>query len=159
MGMGFVYTRRSISMMRAGTILATTFGCAALISSVALAVERPSLAKVAVAPKAYVGKAIGFRGASCVDDPKGGFVCRLRSGEHALRIDAGALGPAGGDVVAERLIGPCKGLDKLGSSECRFDVEIEPTSAQDEATMAEFERERVTRFYSGVINMRIAGRR
>lgn len=131
----------------------------ALTVTAAHAIDRPSVVAIAASPKTYVGKSIGFRGAACFDDPKGDFICRVTGGGHVLRIEAGSLGMPGGDAVAERLIGLCKGRDKLESPACRFDIEIEPRSAQDEATMAEFEGERVTRFYSGTIEMRVAGKR
>ncbi|MGX9981950.1 hypothetical protein [Methylobacterium fujisawaense] len=136
-----------------------SFSGSAFIGTAAVALDHPSVAAVAAAPKSFIGKSIGFRAASCVDDPKGGFICRVTSGSHVLRIEASALGAAGGDLVAERLIGPCKGRDQLDSPTCRFDIEIEPRSAQDEATVAEFEGERATRLYSGVIQMRLASRR
>lgn len=120
------------------------------------ATERPSVASVAANPKAFVGKRIGFRNASCVDQPKGGFLCLITESGRALRIDAMGLGASGGDIVAERLVGPCKGRDKIGAVVCKFDIEIEPLSAQNEAVMLEFEGERVTRFVVGVIQMRVS---
>ena len=128
-------------------------------TTAAIAIERPSVPAVAAAPNSFIGKQIAFRNAPCASDPKAGFVCRITAGGHTLRIEAGALGISGGDVVGELLIGPCKGLDKIGSPNCRFDVEIEPRSAQTEAVMLEFEGERVTRLYTGDIEMRAVGKR
>jgi hypothetical protein len=132
---------------------------AVTISGVAGAVERPSVPAIAASPQSFVGKSIGFRGASCVDDPKGGFLCLVTGGGRTLLVEAGSLGLAGGNLVAERLVDSCKGREKLISPSCRFDIEIEPRSAQSEATMSEFEGRKLTRLYSGGIEMRIAHRR
>lgn len=123
------------------------------------AADRPSIAQIVRNPKSFIGKTIEFQSAHCVDDPKAGFICLLKSPSHTIRIEAGALGMAGGDEVAERLIGPCKGRQNLESSTCQFDIEITPASALTEAAMTEFEGERVTKLYSGVINMRTIRRR
>ena len=141
-------------------VVALTFATAlAWSATAAIAIERPTVPAVAAAPKSFLEKQIAFRNAPCASDPKAGFVCRITAGGHTLRIDADGLGASGGDIVGELLIGPCKGLDKIGSPTCRFDVEIKPRSAQTEAVMLEFEGERVARLYTGVIEMRAVGKR
>ena len=61
-----------------------------------------------------------------VDDPKGGYVCVKTVGGQILRVQAAALGTKTDTVLAERLLGDCKGTANLKRASCRVDAEIEP---------------------------------
>lgn len=95
----------------------------------AIAAERVTTRQLAGAPKTFVGRTIVVPDIGCVDDPRSGFVCIAIAGGRALRIEASVLGAKTGTTATGRLISDCKGTANLQRPICRFDAEIEPTTA------------------------------
>ncbi|WP_133769190.1 hypothetical protein [Enterovirga rhinocerotis] len=110
-------------------------------------------AKVAAAPRPFIGRTIVFQGAQCADTVRGHFRCLIGRGSRSIRIEASSLGPTTSDEIAEKLIGPCKGEDKLASASCRFTIEITVTSAVSAQAGAKF-GEPWTHLFSNSIEMR-----
>ena len=102
----------------------------ATMSTYCLAEEKADLRKLVDDPGAYVSKRIRVASISCVDDPKGGYVCMRTVGGQILRIQAEALGAGTEMGIAERLLGDCKGTANLQRTACRVDAEIEPSSGK-----------------------------
>src|SRR5262245_49822477 len=80
-----------------------------------------SLRQLMDAPMDFIGKSIRLPAMSCVDDPKGGFVCVAQVGGRFLKIDAVVLGAMTVQSIAELLISDCKGTANLDNGQCRFE--------------------------------------
>lgn len=80
-------------------------------------------------PKAHRGEVVVIRGIRCVDPGAAGFICEAEASGRRLRLDASALGADTAQAIAEKLIGPCKGVTALSRPTCTFDVTFTPTGS------------------------------
>lgn len=99
-----------------------------------MAQERTDLRKLVDDPDVYLRRKVRVSGIPCVDDPKGGYVCSKAVGGQILRIQAEALGTRTDAMIAERLLGDCKGTANLKRAACRVDAELEPSNAKRDVT-------------------------
>lgn len=101
-----------------------------LISAAALARDDAAIdaSELIAQPAKHIGKTVIIRRIQCVDPGGVGFVCAAQKGREGLRVEAGALGAMTDLAIAEKLIGPCKGVKKLESPACTFRAMIDPTS-------------------------------
>lgn len=75
------------------------------------------------------GETVVVLGIRCIDPGPGGFICEAAGGGQKLRLDASGLGGGTTEAIAEKLIGPCKGLAALSEPTCTFDVTFVPTGS------------------------------
>jgi hypothetical protein len=83
-------------------------------------------------PKRYDSKLIVVRRIRCVDPGATGFVCEATAANRRLRLDGTVLGSITEPAIAEKLIGPCKGVAALIRPTCTFDVVLTPTGSEIE---------------------------
>lgn len=80
-------------------------------------------------PKGHRGETVVVREIQCIDPGAAGFICEAEVVGRRLRLDASALGADTAQAIAEKLIGPCKGVAALSRSTCTFDVKFVPTGS------------------------------
>lgn len=78
-------------------------------------------------PKHYKDEIIVVRRIRCVDPGAAGFICEATDGRRRLRLNGSALGAITEQAIAEKLIGPCKGVAALSRPACTFDAVLTPT--------------------------------
>lgn len=96
--------------------------------------RRTDLKRLVDDPDVYLRRKIRVPSIPCVDNPKGGYVCMKSVGGQMLRIQAEALGTRTDAVIAERLLGDCKGTANLRRAACRVDADLEPSNGKRDVT-------------------------